>query len=159
MCEGITRLGCIGAAEPECAAVDVIAARLGLSGHDARYRLAKFGVIVLQRDLGLGYGVQIWVHHNNAQDGILVVSAVQFVGRSAEVLPLNKNLLAALRIFRGGVTPPKLLGSGREQFEAGKVAVQNRQIFHVFLVEFDGYIGAVGLELRGFRGHFDLLTG
>src|SRR5216684_2303019 len=157
--EGVTCLQGIGAAEPEAAAVDVIAARLGLCGYDACYGLAKFGVIILQCNLSLRHRVQVRIYHNNSQNRILVVRSIQFVCGAAKVLPLDKNLLAALRIFRGGVTPPKLLGSVREQFKTGEVSIQNRQIFDVLRVEFDGHVGAVGLQLRGFSGYFDMLAG
>ena len=74
--------------------------------------------------------------------------------------PLHENLLAALRIFRGGVAPANhFLGAGGQEFEASEVAVQIGRFFDVFLIELDGDVGAVGLELRRFRGDFDLLAG
>ena len=75
------------------------------------------------------------------------------------MLPLNKNLLATLRILRGGVPPSQLLGSGREQFEAGEVAIQNGQIIDIFFVEFDRYVGTISLKLWGLGRHLDLFAG
>src|SRR5262249_34944553 len=53
----------------------------------------------------------------------------------------------------------EFLRSGRQEFEIGEVAVENRQVFDVLLVERDGYVGAVGLELLDFAADFDGLSG
>ena len=96
----------------------LIGTRLGLRGHDAGDCLAEFRVIVLQRDLGFGHGIQVGIHHDDPKDRILVVSAVQFEGGAAEMLALGEDLLAALRILGGSVAPAHhLLRTRRHQLQ------------------------------------------
>ena len=57
--------------------MEVVAARLGLRRHVAGDRLSHFSVVLLQRDLGFGHGVQVGVDDDDAQDRILVIGAVQ----------------------------------------------------------------------------------
>src|SRR5580704_18022702 len=100
----------------------LIGTRLGLRGHDTGYGLAESCVIVLQRDFGFGYGIQVGIHYNNPEDGILVVSSIQFEGCTTEMLALSEDLQAALRILGGSVTPSHhLLRTRRHQLQVGKV--------------------------------------
>ena len=82
--KGVARLIRIGAPEPEAAAVNVIAARLGLRGHDTGDGLAELRIVILQCDLGFGDGVEIRIDDDDAEDGILIVGAVEFEGGAAE---------------------------------------------------------------------------
>ena len=94
--------------------------------------LAEFGVVVLKGDLGFLNGVEVRVHDDDSQNGILVVGAIQLEGGAAEVLAVNEDLLRALRILGRGVAPADdLLRAGREELEVGEVAVENRKIFDV----------------------------
>ncbi len=111
----ITRLRRVCPPKPKGAAVEIIGARFCLCGYDSRHSLAKLGIVTLGRKLSLGYSVQVWVNHNDAENRILIVSAVQLISGSAEVLALHENLLAALRILGRGVTPRKLLSAGGRQ--------------------------------------------
>ena len=158
--ERIARRSCIGSSEPETFAVKIIAARLGLNGDNAAQCLAELGVIVLQIDLGFLNRIKVRIDHDNPEDRILVVGAIEFKCGAAEMLAVHENLLAALRILRGGVAPAHhLLRAGGQELEGREVAVHDRQVFDVFLVELDGDVGAVRLQLGGFRGDFDLFTG
>src|SRR5258708_21378772 len=107
--KGIARLGRVGEAKPEGAAVEVICTRFCLCSYNSCYRFSKFGIVILSSKLSLGYSVEVWVNDDNAENRILIVSAVQFISGSTEVLSLNENLLAALRILGRSVTPRKLL--------------------------------------------------
>ena len=74
--------------------------------------------------------------------------------------PFTKICWLPCGILRGGVAPANhFLRAGGEELERGEVAVHDRQVFHVLLVELDGDVGAIGLELVRFRGYFDLLRG
>ena len=80
----------------------------------------------------------------------------KFEGRAAEVLTVHHNLLAALRVFRGGVAPAdELLRAGRQQLEIREVAIQDRKVFDVLFIETDSDVRAVGLNLRNFSANFD----
>src|SRR5207248_505205 len=59
LAERVAGLGGIGAPEPETGAMQRIAARPGLHGHDTRHRLAKLRVEVLRRHLGFGYRIDV----------------------------------------------------------------------------------------------------
>ena len=85
--------------------MEFVAARFGLGGQDSSDGLAEFGVVVLSRHLRLSHRIQARVDDDDAQDGVLIVRAIQFVSGAAEVLAVDENLLTALRIFRGRVAP------------------------------------------------------
>ena len=75
------------------------------------------------------------------------------------MLSLRENLLAALRVFRRSVAPSDdLLGAGRHQLQGREVAVEDRNVFYILLVEFGRDIGAVRFQLRSFGGDFDLFA-
>ncbi len=136
----------------------LVRARLGLHRDNTCDSLAELGVIVLQCDLRLLDGVEIRIHHDDPQNRVLVVCPVQLEGGAAEVLAIHENLLAALRIFRGGVAPSdKLLRPWGEQLEAGEIAVKDRKIFDIFFVELNRNILPVCLKLRNLPGHLDAL--
>src|SRR6266576_851976 len=107
--EGISCLGGIRSAEPECAAVNFVAAGLGLGGNDARNCFTEFRSVVLQGDFRFGHGVEIWIHNENAQNRILIIDTVKFKGSSAKVLPLREDLLATLWILCSSVAPSSQL--------------------------------------------------
>ncbi len=84
----------------------IVRARLSLHGHNTRDSLAELRVIILQCDFGFLDGVEVRIYDDNPENRVLVVCPVQLEGGPAEVLAIDENLLAALRVFRGGVTPP-----------------------------------------------------
>ena len=138
--------------------MEFVRAGLGLHSDDAGGALAGLRVVVLKGDLGFGDGVEVRVHDDDAQDGILVVGTVELKVGAREVLPIDLDLAAALRIFRGSVAETwQFLSAWREQFEIRKVAIQDRQIFDVLLVELDVHVCAVGLQLGNVAGDFDRL--
>ena len=92
----------------------LVGARFRLDGDDTRHSLAELRIEVLKRDFGFLNGVQVRIDHDNAENWILVVGAVQFKGGTAEMLAIHENLLSALRVLCSCVTPTdKLLCSGR----------------------------------------------
>ena len=93
-----SRIG-VAATKPEAAAVQVVASRLRLDGHNPSYSLAEFSIIILQVHLGFGDGVKVRVDDDNSKNGILVIGAVQLVTCSAEVLTVYKDLLRSLRVL------------------------------------------------------------
>src|SRR5712691_11104501 len=98
---GIDRIQVVEVASP----VEFVAPGLGLSSHDASQGFAELSVVVLGCDFGLGHRIQTGVHNNDTENRILVIGAVQLVSRATEVLAVHEDLLAALRILRGGVAP------------------------------------------------------
>src|SRR4029077_20711726 len=95
----------VRAAEVETAAVNLVAARLRLCCHYAAHSLTEFGVIILQRDFGFRYRIQVGIDHDDAKDRILVVGAIEFEGSAAEMLALRHDLLALLGILCSRVAP------------------------------------------------------
>src|SRR4029077_2361123 len=95
----------VRAAEVETAAVNLVAARLSLCCHYAAYRFTEFGVIILQGDFGFRHRIQVGIDHDDAEDRILIVGAIEFESSAAEVLALRHDLLALLRIFCSRVAP------------------------------------------------------
>src|SRR5205807_6378496 len=163
--ERVSRLGPVAAAESKSTAVEVVAAGLGLGGHYAGDGFAKFRVVVLRGDFRLGDGIQVGVDDNNTEDRILVIRSVQLVSRAAEVLAIDEDLLAALRVLRLGMGPTdQLLGSGREQLKLSEVAVVDGKVFDRSLVKDRCHVSAVSLQFRrlgrdldGFLGSADLV--
>ncbi len=121
--------------------------------------LAEFRVVVLGRDFGFRHRVQTRVDDDDPQNRILIVSAVQFISGTAEVLSVYEDLFAALRILRGCVAPAQDLGSRRKQFQALEVSVEYWKFRQLFSAKLDRDIGAVGFELRRFAGDFYRLRG
>src|SRR5581483_1115673 len=101
----IARIGGVGPTEIKASTVEVIASRLGLNRYDACHGLAELSVIILQRKLGFGDGIDVGINNDDSQDWILVIGTIQLVGGTAKVLPVHKNLLAALRILRRRMGP------------------------------------------------------
>ena len=107
---------------------NLVRARLGLHGDDARGGLAELGVVVLRGDLGLADRLQRRVDDDDAQDGVAVLGAVQLVAGAAEVLAVDHGLGGALRVLAGRVVPAEPLGARRQQDELGEVAVEDGQL-------------------------------
>ena len=51
------------------------------------------------------------------------------------------------------------MGARGQKLEVREIAVQDGQVLDKFRIELNGDVGAVGLELRSFRGDFNLLAG
>ena len=160
----IPRLGGISSPVVKQVTVNAVCARLGLGRNYGRHRLTELGIIVLSRDLSFRHCIERRIDDDLTQDGVLVGSSVQFVRNSREVLSVNLDSGAALRVFRSVLRPTHHLGSWNQQFEAGEVAARIRQVRNCLFVQYQAHIGAVGLELRnlggnghGFRGgaHFE----
>ncbi len=140
----------------EAAAVEFVDARLDLNRDRTGDGFADFRVEILVSDLGFLNGVQVRIDDDNPEDGILVIGTVEFEGRAAEVLAVHHDLLAALGVFCGGVAPAdELLRAGRKQLEVCKVAIQDGKVFDIFLIETDGDVRAVRLDLRNFSADFN----
>ena len=85
--------------------MNVVAAGLGLRGDHAGHGLTELGVVVLQRYFCFSDRIEVRIHHDDAQNRILIVGSVKLEPGAAEVLALGEDLLAALRILRGSVAP------------------------------------------------------
>ena len=156
MSKGIASLLAIATIVVEAAAMEFVGAGLGLDGDHASGGFAELRVVVLKRDLGFLDGVEVRVDDDDSQNGILVVGAIELEGSAAEVLAVHEDLLRALRVLGRGVAPSDdFLRAGGEKLEVGEVAIENRQVFDVFRVEFDGNVSAVGLELLDLAADFD----
>ena len=141
--------------EIETAAMEFVAAGLDLNGDVTGDGLTDFRVEVLVSNFGFLNGIEVRIHDDNSENGILVIGAVELKGRAAEVLAVDHNLLPALRVFRSGVAPTdELLRAGREQLEIREVAIQNRKIFDILFIEADCDVRAVGFDLRDFSTDF-----
>src|SRR5207244_592835 len=152
----ITRCGCISTAEPERAAVHVIAARLSLYRDQAGDSLSEFGVVILQRHLRLSNGVEVRVDNYDPKNRVLIIGAVKFESGAAEVLAVNKDLLATLGIFRGRMAPAhQLLRARRRQLERCKVAIEDWQVLHILRIELNRHVRAIGLQLGRFGGYLN----
>ena len=116
-------------------------------------------VEIRRGDLGFGHRVEVGVDDDNAQDGILIISAIQLEPGSTEMLAIDEYLAAALRVLRRGMRPSKFLGAWGQKLEVREIAVQDGQVLDKFGIELNGDVRAISLELRGFRGHFNLLRG
>src|SRR5258706_2253681 len=158
--EGIASLKSIPAIKKKTAAMDLVAARARLGRNQTGDRLAKFGVVVLQRDLGFRYSVKVGVDDNNSQNRILVIGSVKKKAGAAEVLALGENLLPALRILSGSVAPSRqLLRTRGQELNLSEIAVQNGEILHILFVELVGDVGAIRFQLRRLGGDLDCLCG
>src|ERR1700722_5479464 len=90
--EGITRQVGIAFAIVEESSVEGIGARFSL---DSLYRgdgLAKLRVEVLGGDLGLRHRLVVGINDDDAENGILIVGAVQRIVHAAEGLTIDLNL-------------------------------------------------------------------
>ena len=101
--ERILGLGCIGAAEPESAAVNLVAARLGLNCDQPGDRFSELSVKIRSGDFGFGHRVQVRIDYDNAEDWILIVGAIQLESGSAKMLAIDEDLAAALRVLGRGM--------------------------------------------------------
>ena len=125
--EGVTRLRGVGAPKIKARAMKIVATRLSLHSNNASHSFAKLSVVVLQRKLRFSNRVDVGVHNDDAENGILVISSVQLVSRATEVLPVYKYLLASLRVFVSGVVPADhFLCAWRGQLQTGEIAIQER---------------------------------
>jgi hypothetical protein len=132
---GIAGVVGIAGAEVIRAAVVVVGSGAGLCGDDRGDSLAEFGVEVLGGDLGFGHRIHCGVNDDDSEDGILVVSAVEFEGGPAECLAVDLNLLGTLRVFVGSVGPAKKLGAGKQELKVGEVLVAYGQAGNLLLVK------------------------
>ena len=74
------------------------------------------------------------------------------------MLTVYKDLLAALRILRRGVTPAnEFLGTGSRQLKALEITVEQRQSFHHSGIKRSCHVGAVSLQLWRLSRDFDSL--
>src|SRR5262249_16226469 len=106
-----------------------IAPGLGLRGHDTGNGTAEFRIVVLGGDFRLCNRLQSWIDDDNAKNRILIVCSVQLVSGAAEVLSVNKDLLARLGVLSGRVGKThQSLGTRSLEQELGKIAVENRQL-------------------------------
>ena len=139
--------------------MNIVGARLGLDCNHAAQSFTELGVIILQVDLCFLDGVEIRIHDDNSKNRILIVGAVQLERCAAEMLAVHEYLLAALRVFGRSVAPSHhFLRTRRKEFERCEVPVHHRQVFHIFFVELNRHVGAVGLELRSFGRNLHLFT-
>ena len=122
----IARLQLVAAAEPEGAAMYLIRAGPGLRRYDRREGLSEFRVIVLRGDLGFRHRFQVGVDDDDAQNRVPVIGAIELEGTAAEVLPVDVNLKAALRILARSVRPPQLLGARGKELKISEVSVEDR---------------------------------
>ena len=156
--EGIPRLELVALEELEGAAVELVRSGTGQDRDHPRDRLPELGVVVLGGDLGLADRLQRGVDHDDAEDRVAVVGAVELVPGSAEVLAVHHGLDGALRVLGGCVLPGLLLGSRREQHEPREVPLEHREIRDLPGLEARGHVGAVGLQELAARGaHRDRL--
>ena len=147
LAEWIARLGCIAAAEAEYAAVQGIGTRLGLARHDTGDGLSEFGVVVLAGHLGFSDRLQGGIDNDNSEDGIAIVGSIEHEAGSGKSLSIDFGLQAALRVFAGGVRPTQLLCARRSQHQSCEIPIEQRQVFHRFVIEDRRHIGAIGLQL------------
>ena len=90
--KGIARKIGVGALEIEERPVKFVGARLGLGSHDGPDGLAEFGVVVLRSNLHFVNGIEVRIDDDDAEDGILVIGAVQFEAGSCEMLTIRQDL-------------------------------------------------------------------
>src|SRR5580693_527647 len=98
--------------------------RTGLRLHsdDSGSGLAGFGIVILKSDFGFSDCVKVRIHYDDAQNWILVVGAVELEVGAREVLAVNHDLAATLRILRGSMAEAgHFLSARREQLEIGEV--------------------------------------
>ena len=90
--EGIARLLVTIAIEEEPGTVNFVRSGLGLHLDYARRRLAGFCVVILKRNLGFANRIQVRVHDDDTQDGILVIRAIKLKVSAREMLSVDLNL-------------------------------------------------------------------
>jgi len=112
--------------------MEFVGAGFGLHLDHGTSGLRKLRVVITGGDLHFTDRVDIRVHHDDAQHGIVVVRAVDHEIGGPEALPVVVDLNAGLRIFARSVLPEHLLRTGHHQLKRGKVAVQNREIANLF---------------------------
>src|SRR5262245_45400933 len=75
------------------------------------------------------------------------------------MLSVDENLLAALGILCCSVAPPnEFLSARRKQLKIGEVAIEDRELRGVFLIEGDRHVRTIRFQLRNFAGYFDRLS-
>ena len=70
----------------------LVGSRFRLGRHHAGDSHAELCIIVLGGDFGFGDGFECRVDDDDAQDWVLVVSAVELKRCAAEVLPIDRDL-------------------------------------------------------------------
>src|ERR1700691_5239783 len=132
----------------EESSVEGIGARFGLHRLHRGDSLPELSVKILGGDLGFRHGLVVWIDDNDAENGILIVRAVQGIVHAAERLAINLNLLGTLWVLVGRVGPTKLHRTRQQQLQIGKVMVRDGQCFEVLRRVGDRHISPVRLELR-----------
>src|SRR6266853_1060372 len=102
----------VGTPEFECRSVEAVAARLCLGGHEPRDCFAELGIVVLRSDLHFGNRVEVGIDDRDADDWVLIVSAIQFVAGGEGELAVAFDLLAALRVLGFVYSPADVSGAG-----------------------------------------------
>src|SRR4029077_20537210 len=102
--------------------MESVRTRLRLNGDNPCQGLSKFGIVILRGNFRLCNRLQSGIDHDNPQQWVLVIRAIQLERSAAEMLPVDHDLNATLRVFGRGVLPAELRGSRGEQFQAGEIA-------------------------------------
>ena len=158
--ERVTRQIRIRGAVVKRRAVEGIRTRLRLRRYHRRNRLAELRVEVLRRDLRFRQRIRVRVHHDNAEDGVLIVRAIQLEGNAGKRLAVNLNLLRSLRILTGRVRPAQCLRARQQQLQIREVAIRNRQVHNLLRGQRRRNIRAIRLQQRHrIRVHLDRLAG
>jgi hypothetical protein len=140
--------------------VELIGARFCLHGLHRGDSLSELRVEILGGDLGFRHGLVVWIDDNDAENGVLIVGAIQGIVHAAERLAINLNLLGTLWVLVGRVGPTKLHRTRQQQLQVGEVMVRDGQCFEVLRRVSDGHVRAIRLELwDGIRIDRDYFVG
>jgi len=82
--------------------MELIGAGLGLRADDTGAGDAEFGVVIRRRDFGFGDGFEGRVDDDPAENGIVIVSAIEQVRSTGEALAVYQHAIRSLRVFGGG---------------------------------------------------------
>ena len=124
LAEGVARLESISPSETKGAAMDLVAAGFGLGDHDSGVGLGKLCIRIRGNHFHFTQRIEVRVDYLNAQDHVVIVSAVKLKVRPAKFLAIHFNLDSALRILACRMLPRELRSARLEKLEIGSVAIE-----------------------------------
>ena len=157
LAERVPGIGDVVLEELEQAAMEFVGARLGFDLQHGATGLRVLGVVVAGCVLELGDRIDGRIHHDNAQNRVVVVGAIDHEVVGAESLAVGVDLDTLLRVLTGGMLPRHLLCTRHEQLQGRKIPVQCRQVADLCGDQTGAHLRAIRDQRRRRAGHADLL--
>lgn len=134
-----------------------VGAGLGRIRHDAAAGVPEFGIVILRGLFHFVHGVHGRVNQDFTEDGVLICRPIQFESSSTESLPVDLNLLSALRVLGVVLVPAELGRAGVQEHESLQVPAEVWQILELFRCKRLRHVRTICLQQRSGSGDLNLL--